>query len=103
MAKKFLFSLFFIVSTTCTDLIGGIFKNIDYLCMPDGNVVVSEKISGSRTTRYVHTDHLGSFRTIIDANKSIAARYHYDAWGKRSLITVMYQTWRWQVFSYINR
>jgi len=37
---------------------------------------------------YAHTDHLGSLRllTADDVNKSIVSRYHFDPWGKRTLV-----------------
>jgi len=36
---------------------------------------------------YAHIDHLGSLRLLSDANKNVVSRYHYDAWGKRTLVT----------------
>ncbi|MDD6209954.1 MAG: hypothetical protein PUB21_05040, partial [Bacteroidales bacterium] len=64
---------------------GGTTSEIDYIYLPDGEVAVSEKTGTTRTLRYVHTDHLGSFRTVTNSDKSVAARYSYDAWGVRSL------------------
>ena len=49
-------------------------------------MAVAEKVGSARTFRYVHTDHLGSFRTVTAQNKDVLARYYYDAWGNRSLI-----------------
>ncbi|MDD6209610.1 MAG: SpvB/TcaC N-terminal domain-containing protein, partial [Bacteroidales bacterium] len=61
-------------------------KNIDYIYTPDGGVVVAEKTGNTaRTYRYVHTDHLGSFRTVIGAGGAVLSRYSYDPWGVRSL------------------
>jgi RHS repeat-associated protein len=37
----------------------------------------------SVTTRYFHTDHLGSIAVITDENGSVVERDSYDAWGKR--------------------
>ena len=40
--------------------------------------------SGSTvTTRYFHTDHLGSIAVITDESGAVVERDGYDAWGKR--------------------
>jgi uncharacterized protein RhaS with RHS repeats len=44
------------------------------------------KSNKARTLYYVHTDHLGSPRVISNAAKTVLARYHYDAWGTRTLV-----------------
>ena len=49
--------------------VGGAIKEIDYIHLPDGEVAVAEKVGTTRTFRYVHTDHLGSFRTITDGKE----------------------------------
>ena len=43
---------------------GGVTKEIDYIYPPGGEVAVAEKTGATRTFRYVHTDHLGSLRTV---------------------------------------
>src|SRR5882757_3641528 len=35
------------------------------------------------STRYFHTDHLGSIAVITDENGVVVERLSYDAWGKR--------------------
>src|SRR5882757_10195095 len=35
------------------------------------------------STRYFHTDHLGSVSVITDENGLVVERLSYDAWGKR--------------------
>ena len=42
-------------------------------------------MGSARTFRYVHTDHLGSFRSITDASGEVVTKYTYSAWGIRSL------------------
>ena len=37
----------------------------------------------STSTRYLHTDHLGSVEVITKEDGTIAERLGYDAWGKR--------------------
>ncbi|MBR1201849.1 MULTISPECIES: RHS repeat domain-containing protein [unclassified Bradyrhizobium] len=39
--------------------------------------------SETLTTRYFHTDHLGSISVITDETGTIVERLSYDAWGKR--------------------
>ena len=65
--------------------VGGTIKEIDYIYLPGGEVAVAEKVGSARTFRYVHTDHLGSFRTITDASGEVVTKYTYSAWGIRSL------------------
>ncbi|MGJ5135615.1 RHS repeat-associated core domain-containing protein [Bradyrhizobium oligotrophicum] len=62
-------------------------KWTDYLLV--GNARVGMRVaqtSGSGTTvttRYFHTDHLGSISAISDQNGLLVERLSYDAWGKR--------------------
>src|SRR6202012_2055863 len=39
--------------------------------------------SETLTTRYFHTDHLGSISVITDESGNVSERLSYDAWGKR--------------------
>ncbi|MBV1777377.1 VCBS repeat-containing protein [Burkholderiaceae bacterium DAT-1] len=49
-----------------------------------GHSVAVIEVSGTQdTTRWMHTDMLGSVVAVSDAKGSILARYRYDAWGKR--------------------
>jgi YD repeat-containing protein len=47
-----------------------------------GRRAYGESDSANNTQTYYHTDALGSVLATSKANKSIAARYDYDAWGK---------------------
>jgi RHS repeat-associated protein len=55
----------------------------DYLSV--GNVMVGVRFlsAGIVTTRYFHTDHLGSISVITDQSGNVLERLSYDAWGKR--------------------
>jgi RHS repeat-associated protein len=57
----------------------------DYLSV--GNVKVGVRFtdvtSQTVSTRYFHTDHLGSVAVITDENGMVVERLSYDAWGKR--------------------
>jgi RHS repeat-associated protein len=57
----------------------------DYLSV--GNAKVGMRVTNlaARTvsTRYFHTDHLGSVSVITDENGLVVERLSYDAWGKR--------------------
>ncbi|MBU6462902.1 MAG: RHS repeat protein [Bradyrhizobium sp.] len=57
----------------------------DYLSV--GNAKVGMRVlqaaSETLTTRYFHTDHLGSISVITDENGLVVERLSYDAWGKR--------------------
>ncbi len=66
-----------------------------YLASPDGVIgthIKRSSLSGgalpsgypATTLRYWHKDHLGSVVLITRADGSIAQRFRYDAWGKRS-------------------
>ena len=50
-----------------------------------GNVMVGVRFvtGGTATTRYFHTDHLGSISVITDQSGNVLERLSYDAWGKR--------------------
>src|SRR5262249_17468241 len=57
----------------------------DYLSV--GNVAVGARFHNINaetvSTRYFHTDHLGSIAAITDENGGLVERLSYDAWGKR--------------------
>ena len=57
----------------------------DYLSV--GNARVGMRIANiaaaTVSTRYFHTDHLGSVSVITDENGAVVERLSYDAWGKR--------------------
>jgi len=57
----------------------------DYLSV--GNAKVGMRITNiaaaTVSTRYFHTDHLGSVSVITDENGAVVERLSYDAWGKR--------------------
>jgi len=57
----------------------------DYLSV--GNAKVGMRVINAATetltTRYFHTDHLGSIAVITDENGVVVERLSYDAWGKR--------------------
>jgi RHS repeat-associated protein len=57
----------------------------DYLSI--GNAKVGMRITNiaaaTVSTRYFHTDHLGSVSVITDENGAVVERLSYDAWGKR--------------------
>jgi RHS repeat-associated protein len=60
-------------------------KWIEYLSV--GNAKVGMRVvqtaSETLTTRYFHTDHLGSVSVLTDENGLVVERLSYDAWGKR--------------------
>jgi hypothetical protein len=53
----------------------------DYV-VADG-AMVAVWIGNGTSTRYFHTDNLGSIAVITDATGTVVARDGYDAWGKR--------------------
>jgi RHS repeat-associated protein len=57
----------------------------DYLAV--GNAKVGMRVlqtaSETLSTRYFHTDHLGSISVIMDESGNVLERLSYDAWGKR--------------------
>jgi RHS repeat-associated protein len=60
-------------------------RRTDYLSV--GNAKVGMRIvniaAETVSTRYFHTDHLGSISVITDENAVVLERLSYDAWGKR--------------------
>ena len=60
-------------------------KWTDYLSVGDVQVGIRVLQTASNTvsTRYFHTDHLGSITAITDENGAVVERLSYDAWGKR--------------------
>ncbi len=66
---------------------GGTTKEYDYIYTPDGLSAIAVKTNGTRSFYFVHTDHLGSIRLVTKQDKSIQTRYHYDAWGKQTLVS----------------
>ena len=71
------------VSTELFGLGTGAARWTDYLQV--GNVRVGMRVADATTvtTRYFHTDALGSIAVITDANGAVVERLSYDAWGKR--------------------
>jgi RHS repeat-associated protein len=60
-------------------------KWTDYLSVGDAQVGmrVLQTASETLSTRYFHTDHLGSISVITDENGLVVEQLSYDAWGKR--------------------
>ena len=65
---------------------GGSINEYDYIYSPEGLAAIAVKTGGVRTIYYTHLDHLGSLRVVTTAAKTIQTRYHYDAWGSRTLV-----------------
>jgi RHS repeat-associated protein len=65
---------------------GGETNEYDYIYSPEGLAAIAVKTGSTRTLYYAHLDHLGSLRVLTADNKSITSRYHYDAWGLRTLV-----------------
>ena len=40
----------------------------------------------SSSPQYFHRDHLGSVEAVTDGTGAVAARYAFDAWGRRQLV-----------------
>jgi RHS repeat-associated protein len=55
----------------------------DYLMVGGALIGMRTVQSGGVTTRYFHTDNLGSIAVITDETGAVAERLSYDAWGKR--------------------
>jgi len=57
----------------------------DYLAVGNAKVGMRVLQTASQTlsTRYFHTDHLGSISVITDENGNVLERLSFDAWGKR--------------------
>ncbi|MDD6209951.1 MAG: FG-GAP-like repeat-containing protein [Bacteroidales bacterium] len=65
---------------------GGTTRHTDYITAPgEGLIAIADQTGTTRTLRYVHTDYLGSIRTVTGTTKNVLSRYYYDAWGNRSL------------------
>jgi len=60
-------------------------KWTDYMSVGNAKVGMRslQVASETLTTRYFHTDHLGSISVITDENSLVVERLSYDAWGKR--------------------
>jgi RHS repeat-associated protein len=60
----------------------------EYLSFSDAVIGVRfETASETITTRYFHSDHLGSIAVITDEGGNVVERDSYDAWGKRRFAT----------------
>jgi len=66
---------------------GGNTNEYDYIYSPEGLAAIAIKTGGNQIFYYTHTDHLGSLRVVTTLAKSIQTRYHYDAWGTRTLVS----------------
>jgi RHS repeat-associated protein len=67
----------------------GVVTHKHYLYASSGVIGVFEAMESATTgasqgtkTKYFHKDHLGSVEVVTDQNKSVLARYSYDAFGK---------------------
>ena len=59
-------------------------KEYHYINSPYGLVAIIESIGTSiQNTWYVETDHLGSIIGLLRSDKSYAANFSFDAWGRR--------------------
>jgi RHS repeat-associated protein len=78
-------TLYFDVFGIHTELfIGATSQWNEYLTFSDAIIGVRfETASETITTRYFHTDHLGSIAVITDETGNVVERDSYDAWGKR--------------------
>ncbi|MEW5788556.1 MAG: FG-GAP-like repeat-containing protein [Pseudomonadota bacterium] len=55
-----------------------------------GGKLIGEYVSrsdGTNSTRYFHTDHLGSIEVVTDEAGAVIARYAFDPWGKRTTVS----------------
>ncbi|MBI3886999.1 MAG: VCBS repeat-containing protein [Opitutae bacterium] len=80
-------SLYEKVTTTAGTLV----EHKHYLMAPTGRiaVVTQSTAAGSlqaNTTRYFHTDGLGSITAVSDEKGAVLKRYAYDGWGKQSTL-----------------
>ena len=57
-------------------------KWTDYLAVGSEKVGMRVLASAAVTTRYFHTDHLGSISVVTNENGVVVERLSYDAWGK---------------------
>jgi hypothetical protein len=63
---------------------GGAVRWTNYLVASGGVVGMHiENSDETVSTRYFHTDHLGSIAVITDESGAVLERLSYDAWGKR--------------------
>jgi len=65
---------------------GGGINEYDYIYSPEGLAAIAVKTGSVQNMYYAHIDHLGSLRVVTAAAKTIQTRYHYDAWGSRTLV-----------------
>ena len=80
-------ALFEKVTTTAGTLVE--YKH--YIMAPTGRIgVVTQSTANgviqANTTRYFHTDGLGSITVVSDEQGRVLKRYAYDAWGKQSTL-----------------
>jgi RHS repeat-associated protein len=82
-------TLYFNVFGIHTELFIGAFSQWnEYLTFSDAIIGVRfETSSETITTRYFHSDHLGSIAVITDESGNVVERDSYDAWGKRRFPT----------------
>lgn len=78
-------SLYEKVTTAATNTV----EHKHYIMAPTGRiaVVTQSTVNGTiqaNTTRYFHTDGLGSITVVSDEAGRVLKRYAYDAWGKQS-------------------
>jgi len=64
-------------------------KSIDYIMTDQGIAAIRTKRAEQINMYYIHTDHLGSYNFVMDANKNIVQSCHFDPWGNRKL----YNNW----------
>jgi len=57
-----------------------------YIYGDNGIVALHIKNLGIDSTYYIHTDHLGSYCAITNANKEVKQRNYFDPWGNFRLI-----------------
>lgn len=71
------------VSSELFGLGSGAARWTDYLSVGNVNVGMRTASVSGLTTRYFHTDHLGSIAVITNEAGAVVERLSYDAWGKR--------------------
>jgi RHS repeat-associated protein len=60
---------------------------VDYVSAGGAMLAMRVLYGSTVTTRYFHTDNLGSIAVITDASGNVVERDGYDAWGKRRFPT----------------
>lgn len=80
-------SLYEKVTTTA----GNVVEHKHYIMAPTGRIAVvtestANNLPQAGTTRYFHTDGLGSITVVSDEAGRVLKRYAYDAWGKQSTL-----------------